>query len=80
MWNDYFDEVKVEDNPAEVLDNFIRKKVELSYSHPHLSKLFAMEIIQGAPHIKDYIRTEMRTLVRTKAGRCSMTLESLPTE
>ena len=68
LWNDYFDEVRVDDDPAEVLDNFIRKKVETAYSHPHLSKLFAMEIIQGSPHIKEYIRTEMRTWVRAKAN------------
>lgn len=68
LWNDYFDEVRVEDDPAEVLANFIRKKVELAYSHPLSSKLFAMEIIQGAPHIRNYIKTEMRTWVRNKAG------------
>ena len=68
LWNDYFDEIKVEDDPAEVLDNFIRKKVALAYSHPRASKLFATEIIQGAPHLGDYIRTEMRQWVRRKAS------------
>ena len=68
LWNGYFDEVRVEDDPAEVLARFIRKKVELAYSHPLSSKMFAMEIIQGAPHIRKYIRTEMRTWVRNKAG------------
>lgn len=68
LWNGYFDEVKVEDDPAVVLDQFIRKKVELSYSHPLSSRLFAMEIIQGAPHIRRYIRTEMRNWVRNKAS------------
>jgi len=68
LWNDYFDEIKVENDPAEVFDTFIRKKVALAYSHPQASKLFAMEIIQGAPHIKEYIRTEMRTWVRMKAS------------
>jgi TetR/AcrR family transcriptional regulator len=66
LWNGYFDEVKVEDDPAEVLARFIHKKVELAYSHPLASKVFAMEIIQGAPHIRKYIRTEMRTWVRNK--------------
>ena len=68
LWNDYFDEVKVEDDPSQVLDTFIRKKVSLAYSRPLASKLFATEIIQGAPHIKEYIRTEMRSWVRRKAG------------
>ncbi len=68
QWNNYFDEVRVEDDPAIVLDAFIRKKVELAYTRPKSSKMFAMEIIQGAPHLKEYIRTEMRSWVRTKAA------------
>ncbi len=68
LWNGFFEAVDVDDDPAEVLDRFIRKKVELAYTHPQASKVFAMEIIQGAPHIKDYIRTDMRRWVRDKAA------------
>ena len=68
LWNDFFEGVSVDDDPAQVLDEFIRKKVELAYTHPQASKVFAMEIIQGAPHIKDYIRTDMRRWVREKAA------------
>ena len=68
LWNDYFDEIDVEDDPAEALDHFIRRKVELSYTHPQSSKLFAMEIIQGAPHLKGYMRNRMRPWVRKKAA------------
>lgn len=66
LWNDYFDEINVDDDPALVLDHFIRQKVELSYSHPKSSKLFAMEIILGAPRLHDYMRNEMRPFVRRK--------------
>ncbi|WP_018274400.1 TetR/AcrR family transcriptional regulator [Teredinibacter turnerae] len=66
LWNDYLDEIDVDDDPAEVLDNLIRSKVEFSYSNPKASKLFAMEIIQGAPHLKDYLRNELRPWVRSK--------------
>ncbi|WP_246841641.1 TetR/AcrR family transcriptional regulator [Cellvibrio sp. PSBB023] len=67
LWNDLLGEITVDDDPAEVLDRFIRKKVELSYTNPRASKLYAMEMIQGAPHLKGYIRTEMRQFVRRKA-------------
>lgn len=66
LWNGTFDDIKAEDDPAEVIDRFIRKKVELSYSHPLSSRVFAMEIIQGAPHLRSYVRSEMRTWVRDK--------------
>lgn len=67
LWNDLLGEITVDDDPAEVLDRFIRKKVELSYTHPRASKLYAMEMIQGAPHLQGYIRTEMHQFVRRKA-------------
>lgn len=64
LWNDNLDELDVHDDPAVVLDRFIRQKVELSYTHPRASKLFAMEVIQGAPHLQEYMRNEMRPWVR----------------
>ena len=66
LWNNHIDEMAVEDDPAVVLDRLIRSKVEFSYTHPKASKLFAMEIIQGAPHLKDYLRNELRPWVREK--------------
>jgi TetR/AcrR family transcriptional regulator len=67
LWNDFFDQISEDDDPAVVLDEFIRKKVTISYTHPRASKLFAMEIIQGAPHLKDYIRTDLRLWVRERS-------------
>lgn len=66
-WNSVMDSVSVYDDPAKVLEQFIYTKVELAYRFPQASKLFAMEIIQGAPHLKDYIRMDMRNWVREKS-------------
>lgn len=66
IWNEALEEISVDDDPKEVLTNFIRKKVEISYNSPEASKLFAMEIIAGAPNLKEYIRTDMRQWVRDK--------------
>ncbi|MDO8826854.1 TetR/AcrR family transcriptional regulator [Methylophaga sp.] len=66
-WNSVMDSVSVDDDPAKVLEQFIYTKVELAYRFPQASKLFAMEIIQGAPHLKDYIRMDMRNWVREKS-------------
>ncbi|MBX2848347.1 MAG: TetR/AcrR family transcriptional regulator [Acidiferrobacterales bacterium] len=67
MWNTYLDDMKVENDPKEVLDTFIRRKVEMSYTHPKWSKLFAMEVIQGAPHLKKYMTEYMRPWVTERA-------------
>lgn len=67
-WNDVFNRATVEDDPATVLDQFIRAKVEQSLLNPRASRIFAMEIIQGAPHHKDYLRQYLRGWVRDRAG------------
>jgi TetR/AcrR family transcriptional regulator len=60
-------DISVDDDPKVVLEHFIRTKVKMSFTHPGPSKLFAMEIIQGAQHLKDYARTYLRKWVRDKA-------------
>ena len=65
-WNSVLEDIQYDDDPAEVIENFIRTKVRLSYTHPRSSKIFAMEIIQGAPHLKDYIRSDLRDWVRER--------------
>lgn len=66
-WNAVFTEIGPEDDPATSLQSFIHTKVELSRTHPLASRLFAMEIIQGAPFLKDHLRTDMRDWVRGRA-------------
>ena len=43
------------EDPATMLSNYIRGKLEISQSNPTGSKVFANEIINGAPHIKEYL-------------------------
>ena len=44
-------------DPAEMLENYIRGKIELSRTHPNGSKVFANEIINGAPYIKKHLQS-----------------------
>lgn len=67
-WNDVFAKATLEDDPAQVLDAFIRHKVQQSIENPRASRIFAMEIIQGAVHHKDYLRKELRPWVRDRAS------------
>jgi TetR/AcrR family transcriptional regulator len=67
LWDEVLGDIHVDDDPKEVLEHFIRTKVKMSFTHPGPSKLFAMEIIQGAQHLKDYARTYLRKWVREKA-------------
>jgi TetR/AcrR family transcriptional regulator len=66
-WNVVLEDMNEESDPADVLSKFIHTKMQLSYSNPNGSKIFAMEIIQGAPHLIEHIRTDMRTWFKEKA-------------
>lgn len=65
-WNSVLADMNEQDDPADVLRNFIRVKMQLSYTNPNGSKIFAMEIVQGAPHLIQYIRKDMRQWVKEK--------------
>ena len=52
---------------AEILA-YVRRKLTMSREYPRESRLFAGEILQGAPRIEEFIRGELRTLVDAKAA------------
>lgn len=54
-------------DPAEALENYIRTKVELSRTCPDASKIFAKEIISGAPFLETHLRNEINPWINAKA-------------
>lgn len=53
-------------DPVTELRSYIRRKLEMARDYPRESRLFANEIIQGAPRIMPMIEGELRTLVEEK--------------
>lgn len=66
-WNALLDDISVEDDPADVLEGFIRSKMQLSRRHPEGSRLFAAEILGGAPFLQEYLSGELRDWVQARA-------------
>lgn len=56
LWNEGFSESAIDLPPQTVLRNYIVGKMRYSRTHPQESKIFAQEIIQGAPIIRDEIQ------------------------
>lgn len=54
-------------DPLEELRAYIRRKLEMARDFPRESRLFANEILQGAPHIQAMLETELKPLVDEKA-------------
>jgi TetR/AcrR family transcriptional regulator len=55
-------------DPAAELGNYIAHKVQLSRRFPAASRVFANEIVQGAPFLKGYLQTNLRQVVERKAA------------
>jgi TetR/AcrR family transcriptional regulator len=54
--------------PRAALEQYIRAKMDLSAQRPDGSKVFANELLHGAPVVKGLLATELRQLVREKAA------------
>lgn len=54
-------------DPVAEIVGYVRRKIEMARDFPRESRLFAGEILQGAPHIGDVLAGELRTLVDAKA-------------
>jgi TetR/AcrR family transcriptional regulator len=60
-------ELDDEGDPISELRGYIRRKLEMARDYPRESRLFANEILQGAPRIIPMIEGELKTLVDEKA-------------
>ena len=57
-----------EADPRTAIEVYIRAKMALSAQRPHASKVFANELLHGAPMLKNLLDTELRELVLAKAA------------
>ena len=59
VWLAATDEFETCGEPAEALSNYIHAKMDLARARPLGSKIWATEIIQGAPIIQDFLETTL---------------------
>lgn len=55
-------------DPLDELRGYLRRKIEMARALPRESRLFAHEVIQGAPRIADQLSGALRDLVEEKAA------------
>ena len=60
--------IRPEADPREAIETYLRAKMALSAEHPDASRVFANELLHGAPVLGELIRTELRAMVREKAA------------
>lgn len=59
--------MRADGDPIAEISNYLHRKLELSRTFPRESRIFANEILQGAPRITDLIEGELKELVEEKA-------------
>ncbi|MXP64470.1 TetR family transcriptional regulator [Roseomonas sp. M0104] len=67
LWLSATDSIRPENDPAEALAAYVRAKMHWSRTRPFASKVFANEVLHGAPYLGSYLAGELRSLVREKS-------------
>jgi len=67
LWLDPLRALDNEGDPLAELRSYIRRKIEMARDFPRESRLFANEMLQGAPHAIDVLEGELKQLVDDKA-------------
>lgn len=65
-WLDPLRELDESGDPLTEIMAYVRRKLQMSRDFPRESRLFANEIVQGAPRIHDALNHDLKTLVDEK--------------
>ena len=68
MWLDPLRALDPDGEPEREILAYVRRKLEMSRDHPRESRLFANEMLRGAPHLSDTIKGMLKDLVDDKAA------------
>lgn len=67
-WNSNYDTLNAKHSAKESLSDYIRAKVMYSKTDPDASRIFASEIIHGAPQLQSYLSEEFKLWVQDKVA------------
>lgn len=67
-WLDAADSLDDSDDPEEALGRYIAAKMELSRTRPLGSRIFASEIMRGAPAIVDHLETTLKNWLVSRSA------------
>lgn len=67
-WLDPLREIDAEGDPLREISGYIERKIEMARDFPQESRLFANEMLRGAPILKDILETDLKAMVDEKAA------------
>ena len=66
-WLAPLEEIAPDGDPLGEIRAYVRRKLEMARDFPRESRLFANEILQGAPHVRDMLEGDLKALVDRKS-------------
>ena len=67
LWLDATDAMLPESDPALALAGYVRAKMRHSRTRPFASRVFANELLSGAPYLTDYLEIDLKQRVEAKS-------------
>ncbi len=67
-WLEPLQALNPDNDPLTELERYITAKLNMTFERPEASRLFANEILHGAPHVGPFLRGPLRKLVDAKAA------------
>lgn len=68
LWVDPISHLHVDGDPETELRDYIGKKVEMARKYPEASRIFAAEMLQGAPILMNHLKSQVRMKVKAFAA------------
>ncbi|GGA91498.1 TetR family transcriptional regulator C-terminal domain-containing protein [Agarivorans gilvus] len=60
LWMSHMDQMTADQHPNVALRQYILQKIKMSKEHPNASRIFAAEILHGAPYLKQQLATDLK--------------------
>lgn len=76
MWLVPLAEMEAESDPVAAITGYVTRKLEYARDYPEASRLFAMEVMRGAPILHTVLSKDLKQLVETRAALLSRWMES----
>jgi TetR/AcrR family transcriptional regulator len=68
LWLNTAQEIQRDGDPATALAHYIAQKIDLARDRPIASRVFANEVLHGAPRFDDFMRRDLKEWVDAKAA------------
>lgn len=65
-WISPFQELQDELDPVDAITVYLQQKIEIARQYPNASRLFALELIQGATHISPILQGPLKKIFKRK--------------